>query len=170
MADERPITMSPGGLPSTVLPAADPRAEALLAEAERLDPDERRDAVAAVVAAYPVPRRLGGAGDAGADTIGRYAAYRVGYHRSLGALRANGWRGSGYVRWAEPTNVGFLRCLLGLQRTAAEIGEHDEAALPSSSCSSSIPPDRRPDDRGAAHRRRRVVRRREQDGWETTRP
>ena len=129
MADERPITMSPGGLPLTVLPAADPRAEALLAEAERRDPDERRDAVAAVVAAYPRYLAAWAAlGDAGADTIGRYAAYRVGYHRGLDALRANGWRGSGYVRWAEPTNVGFLRCLLGLQRTAAEIGEHDEAA------------------------------------------
>ena len=129
MADERPITMSPGGLPSTVLPAADPRAEALLAEAERRDPDERRDAVAAVVAAYPRYLAAWAAlGDAGADTIGRYAAYRVGYHRGLDALRANGWRGSGYVRWAEPTNAGFLRCLLGLQRMATEIGEHDEAA------------------------------------------
>jgi hypothetical protein len=129
MADERPITMTPGGLPSTVLPAADPRAEALLAEAQRRDPDERRDAVAAVVAAYPRYLAAWAAlGDAGADTIGRYAAYRVGYHRGLDALRANGWRGSGYVRWAEPTNAGFLRCLLGLQRMATEIGEHDEAA------------------------------------------
>jgi hypothetical protein len=129
MAEERPITMQPGGLPSTVLPGADPRAEALLAEAVRRDPDQRRDAVAAVAAAYPRYLAAWAAlGDAGADTIARYAAYRVGYHRGLDALRANGWRGSGYVRWAEPTNVGFLRCLLGLQRTAAEIGEHDEAA------------------------------------------
>ena len=109
MADERPITMSPGGLPSTVLPAADPRAEALLAEAERRDPDGG-DAVAAVVAAYPRYLAAWAAlGDAGADTIGRYAAYRVGYLRPR---RAAGERlaGSGYVRWARPTNVGFLRC------------------------------------------------------------
>ena len=57
----------------------------------------------------------------------RYAAYRVGYHRGLDALRANGWRGSGYVRWAEPTNRGFLRALQGLSAMAAEIGEEDEA-------------------------------------------
>jgi Protein of unknown function (DUF3151) len=129
MADERPITMSPGGLPSTVLPTADPRAEASLAEAVRRDAAERRDAVASVVAAYPRFLAAWAAlGDAAADTIERYAAYRVGYHRGLDALRANGWRGSGYVRWAEPTNVGFLRCLLGLQQMAAAIGEHDEAA------------------------------------------
>ena len=41
-------------------------------------------------------------------------------------LRGAGWRGSGYVRWGEPTNRGFLRALLGLQRAAAAIGEADE--------------------------------------------
>jgi hypothetical protein len=129
MAEERPIAMSPAGLPSTVLPAADPRGEALLAEAVQRDAADRRDAVAAVVGAYPRYLAAWAAlGDAAVDTIERYAAYRVGYHRGLDALRANGWRGSGYVRWAEPTNVGFLSCLQGLQRMAAEIGEHDEAA------------------------------------------
>jgi hypothetical protein len=129
MAEERPIAMSPGGLPSTVLPAADPLAAARLAEAVARDPAERRDAVAAVVATWPRFLAAWAAlGDAADDTIARYAAYRVGYHRGLDALRANGWRGSGYVRWAEPTNAGFLRCLLGLQRMAAAIGEHDEAA------------------------------------------
>ena len=52
-----------------------------------------------------------------ATTIERYAYYRVGYHRGLDALRANGWRGSGYVRWSEPTNRGFLRALAGLGAT-----------------------------------------------------
>ena len=66
-------------------------------------------------------------GDAATDTVERYAAYRVGYHRGLDALRANGWRGSGYVRWADPTNRGFLGCLRGLGAMATEIGEHDEA-------------------------------------------
>jgi hypothetical protein len=51
----------------------------------------------------------------------------VGYHRGLDTLRANGWRGSGYVRWEHETNRGFLRALAGLQQTAAEIGEDDEA-------------------------------------------
>lgn len=89
---------------------------------------ERRAAVSAVVAASP--RFLAGwaeLGDLGRDTMERYAAYRVGYHRGLDTLRANGWRGSGYVRWAEPTNRGFLRALRGLGAMAAEIGETDEA-------------------------------------------
>ena len=38
----------------------------------------------------------------GRDEIERYAAYRVGYHRGLDALRANGWRGSGYVPSTAP--------------------------------------------------------------------
>jgi hypothetical protein len=50
----------------------------------------------------------------------------VGYHRGLDRLRASGWRGSGYVRWAHPTNRGFLRSLAGLERMAAAIGERDE--------------------------------------------
>jgi len=42
-------------------------------------------------------------------------------------LRANGWRGSGYVRWSAASNRAFLRSLLGLQRMAERIGETDEA-------------------------------------------
>ncbi len=81
-----------------------------------------------VLAAYP--RFLAGwatLGDLGDHPIERYAAYRVGYHRGLDALRANGWRGSGYVRWSAPTNVGFLRSLVGLGEMATVIGEYDEA-------------------------------------------
>ena len=55
-----------------------------------------------------------------------YAYFRVGYHRGLDTLRAAGWKGSGYVRWSEETNRGFLRSLLGLHRAAAAIGEIDE--------------------------------------------
>ena len=55
-----------------------------------------------------------------------YAYFRVGYHRGLDALRAAGWKGSGYVRWSEEANRGFLRSLLGLHRAAAAIGEIDE--------------------------------------------
>lgn len=60
------------------------------------------------------------------DEVERYAAFRVGYHRGLDSLRANGWRGSGFVRWAHPGNLGFLRCLLGLQLSSGSIGEADE--------------------------------------------
>ena len=56
-----------------------------------------------------------------------YACYRVGYHRGLDRLRANGWRGTGYVRWSSPENQGFLRSLQGLARVAAAIDEADEA-------------------------------------------
>jgi hypothetical protein len=90
--------------------------------------DERRAALADVAAA--TPRSLEAwahLGDAGRDIIESYAAYRVGYHRGLDTLRANGWRGSGYVRWEHPGNRGFLRALAGLQRTSAVIGEDDEA-------------------------------------------
>lgn len=127
MSDERPITMSQG-LPSTVLPEADPALRDALARAMSVEGPARRHAIAAVVAAHP--RFLDGwaaLGDAGRDDIERYAAYRVGYHRGLDALRANGWRGSGYVRQSEPGNQGFLRCLAGLGDMARRIGERDEA-------------------------------------------
>ena len=124
---DQPINLS-SGLPTTVLPAPDAAIAAELASAIDRPIDDRRTAVAAVAAASP--RFLDAwaeLGDLGRDTIERYAAYRVGYHRGLDALRANGWRGSGYVRWSEPTNLGFLRSLRGLGEMAAEIGEHDEA-------------------------------------------
>ncbi len=122
---DQPINFS-AGLPTTVLPEA----EATLTQ--RLDAarssSNPREAIAAVVASSP--RYLDGwaaLGDAGRDVIDRYASYRVGYHRGLDALRANGWRGSGYVRWASPSNHGFLRCLFGLHLAALAIGETDEA-------------------------------------------
>lgn len=118
---EQPIHMS-SGLPSTVLPEADAALRHRLAQAED------RDAIAAVVADHPRSLDAWAAlGDHGRDTVERYTAYRVGYHRGLDALRANGWRGSGYVRWSAPGNRGFLRCLLGLGTCAAAIGEDDEA-------------------------------------------
>lgn len=124
---DQPIQMS-HGLPTTVLPAP-PSAEAeALVAALALDGDDRRAAVATVAAGSP--RFLDAwatLGDLGRDPIERYAYYRVGYHRGLDALRANGWRGSGYVRWSEPTNRGFLRALRGLGEMAAAIGEDDEA-------------------------------------------
>jgi hypothetical protein len=115
------IHFSPQGPPRTVLPAEDPTIAAALAGA--CD----RDAIATVVADHPRSLLAWAAlGDAGRDPVERYAAYRVGYHRGLDALRANGWRGSGYVRWADETNRAFLRCLHGLREMAAEVGEVDE--------------------------------------------
>jgi hypothetical protein len=89
---------------------------------------ERPSLAAAVVADHPQSLLAWCVmGDVVTDTVQRYAAYRVGYHRGLDALRANGWRGSGYVRWADETNRGLLGCMRGLQSMAAAIGETDEA-------------------------------------------
>ncbi len=122
------VTLTPSGPPETVIEPEPAATREALASAIDLSGDARRAALAAVVAA--APRSLEGwarLGDAGRDVIERYAAYRVGYHRGLDTLRANGWRGSGYVRWEHESNRGFLRALAGLQRTAAEIAEEDEA-------------------------------------------
>jgi hypothetical protein len=122
---EQPIQMSPG-LPNTVLPEPDAALRHQLARAAAA-PDAH-GAIAAVVGAHPRSSHAWAAlGDHGRDVVERYAAYRVGYHRGLDALRANGWRGSGYVRWSAPGNQGFLRCLLGLHLAALAIEETDEA-------------------------------------------
>lgn len=125
--DSHPVGLS-DGLPETVIAAPDPDAAAALERALDQPDADRRAHVADVVARWP--RFLDAwaeMGDLGRDVIERYACYRVGYHRGLDTLRASGWRGSGYVRWDQPTNRGFLRALAGLGSTAAEIGEHDEA-------------------------------------------
>jgi hypothetical protein len=127
---EQPITAQPitvsSGLPSTVLP--EPEAALRHALAQARDAVDPRSAVAAIVASHPRAMEAWATlGDLGRDVVERYAAYRVGYHRGLDALRASGWRGSGYVRWSAPGNRGFLRCLLGLAAMAAAIHESDEA-------------------------------------------
>lgn len=122
------VTLSSSGPPETVLDPEPRAALDALRSALAQSPEDRRAAVAEVVARWP--RFLDGwarLGDHGRDVMERYAAYRVGYHRGLDRLRANGWRGSGYVRWAAETNRGFLRALAGLERCAIEIGEQDEA-------------------------------------------
>ena len=128
MSEQRPVQLTPQGPPATVLDAEPLGALAALEEARAQPDDARRDAIAAVCARWPrfldAWARLG---DAARDDVEAYACYRVAYHRGLDRLRANGWRGSGYVRWAEPTNRGFLRGLQGLGRAAALIGETDEA-------------------------------------------
>jgi hypothetical protein len=102
-------------------------ARAALAAALAAPEGERHDALTAVVRRWP--RYLDGwarLGEAARDDMEGYAAFRVGYHRGLDRLRANGWRGSGYVRWRHESNQGFLRALAGLRRQAGVIGEADE--------------------------------------------
>jgi hypothetical protein len=124
---DRPISLSTSGPPETVLDPEPAAALQGLRAARELPEGEARAAIAAVVARFP--RFLDGwarLGQLGRDDMEQYAAFRVGYHRGLDRLRANGWRGSGYVRWSHEENRGFLRALHGLSVTAGRIGETDE--------------------------------------------
>jgi len=121
------VHLTPSGPPETVIQPEAPDALAALDDALAHDPDDRRAAVASVVAQWP--RFLdawASLGELGRDPVERYAYFRVGYHRGLDRLRQSGWRGSGYVRWEHESNRGFLRALDGLRRSAGEIGETDE--------------------------------------------
>jgi hypothetical protein len=124
---DRPVHLTPSGPPETVLDAEPEAVRAALEAAMDRPGDERRDAVSAVVSANP--RFLDGwarLGQLARDDVEAYAAFRIGYHRGLDRLRANGWRGSGYVRWRHEENRGFLRALHGLALAAMKIGETDE--------------------------------------------
>ncbi len=127
MADDHAVNFS-SGPPETVLAPLDPEVSSALQQAAGLAPAERRAALAAVAARWP--RCLdawAGLAEVAEEPVERYAFARVGYHRGLDALRAAGWRGSGYVRWRHQPNRGFLGALESLRRAAEEIGEADEA-------------------------------------------
>jgi len=112
--------------PETVLA---PQAEQAEQALERARQTGARADLAAVAARWP---RLLAAWAALAevsmstDPVVAYAFARTGYHRGLDALRASGWRGSGYVRWQHVPNRGFLASLDALRRAAGAIGEEDE--------------------------------------------
>ena len=119
------VNLTRSGPPETVLPPEPDEALAALEAAETAA--EPVPAIGAVCARWPTfLAAWASLGDAVDEPALAYAAYRTGYHRGLDRLRANGWRGSGFVRWRHETNRGFLRALSGLQRTAAAIGETDE--------------------------------------------
>jgi uncharacterized protein DUF3151 len=139
---QRPLTGVPiagGALPQpaaprheTVLPDEPDDAVAALTAALRLDnPQARREAVARVAAADPAYldawARLSELALAAGDAVAAYAYGRVAYHRGLDRLRKHGWGGSGIVRWAQPSNRGFLRGLRALLAAAAALGEDDES-------------------------------------------
>jgi hypothetical protein len=118
---EIPLTTGP---PETVLPDLDPSTKSEL-DAARSSGEE---SLLQFVANHPrVIDGWASLGELAGDGIQAYAYFRVGYHRGLDSLRANGWRGNGYVRASQPSNRAFLRCLSGLQVQAAHIAEHDEA-------------------------------------------
>jgi uncharacterized protein DUF3151 len=115
------------GSPDTVLDPLPPDVAAALEAAETMQPQERRAAVAAVAARDPrCLQAWADLAELAADPVESYAYARVGYHRGLDALRAAGWRGSGYVRWRYESNRGFLRALDSLRKAAGAIGEVDE--------------------------------------------
>ena len=114
-----------GEPPPTLLPA-NPEADAELADGT--PPTEvaaRHPTVSAAWAAL-AEGALGRTERVLSDTIEGYAYARTGYHRGLDALRRNGWKGSGPVRWVHEPNRGFLRCVTALAKAAEAIGEHDE--------------------------------------------
>jgi hypothetical protein len=98
-----------------------------LGRAVSLPAAEQRAAVSAVAAGDPrCLQAWATLAELAEAPIDRYAFARVGYHRGLDALRAAGWRGSGYVRWRHESNRGFLRSLHALEQAAASIGETEE--------------------------------------------
>jgi hypothetical protein len=100
----RPVSLTTSGPPETVLPDEAIEIVHPLRQAEALDGSAKREAVAAVVAAYPRSLAAWAAlGALGRDDVEAYAAYRVGYHR------------------------GLVTCLDGLRACASAIGELDEA-------------------------------------------
>jgi hypothetical protein len=126
MATEHSVQFT-SGTPETVLEPLSPNLAEALVGALALPKAERRVAVSAVAARDPRCLQAWATLAELADApIDRYAFARVGYHRGLDALRAAGWRGSGYVRWRHESNRGFLRSLHALERAAAAIGETDE--------------------------------------------
>ncbi|MFM8946735.1 MAG: DUF3151 family protein [Actinomycetota bacterium] len=128
MSDTNPVHLHRQGPPETELPLAPAEFRHRIAQLRGSSGASTMAAAEQLVADYP--RESEGwalLASLQSSTILSYACLRVGYHRGLDALRANGWRGSGYVRWRHEGNRGFLRCLAGLAAAAAEIGESDEA-------------------------------------------
>ena len=121
------VSLTPSGPPETVLPADAPNIQQLIGDISSSQHLDREKLLKLVSLAPRSPSVWALYGQNGQDTLERYAAFRVGYHRGLDLLRANGWKGSGFVRWQHPSNRGFLLCLLGLQVNAEHIGEIDEA-------------------------------------------
>jgi hypothetical protein len=109
------------GPPPTLLPA-DPASAELAEGAQALDV-VRRHPESPFAWATLAEESLA---DADVDDVTAYAYARVGYHRSLDALRRNGWKGHGPVPWEHEPNRGFLRSLAALAEAAGRIGEDHE--------------------------------------------
>jgi hypothetical protein len=109
------------GPPPTLLP--DDPAAAELANGDQAEDVVRRHPESPFAWATLAEEALA---DADVDDVTAYAYARVGYHRSLDALRRNGWKGHGPVPWEHEPNRGFLRSLAALSTAAGRIGEYPE--------------------------------------------
>jgi Protein of unknown function (DUF3151) len=126
MTDQHAVSFTSGSA-DTELDPIDPELASALDAAMALPLDDRRAAVSAVAARAPRCLQAWATLAELADSpVDQYAFARVGYHRGLDALRAAGWRGSGYVRWRHQANRGFLRSLEALRAAAQTIGEREE--------------------------------------------
>jgi Protein of unknown function (DUF3151) len=126
MATEHSVQFTSGS-PETVLEPLMPAVADALQAAMALPAAERHAAVSAVAAQDPrCLQAWATLAELAQAPIDRYAFARVGYHRGLDALRAAGWRGSGYVRWRHESNRGFLRSLHALETAAGAIDETEE--------------------------------------------
>jgi hypothetical protein len=111
----------------TVLPPVGTALHDAYQAALTLDPAARKVALGELVAGDPTfIAGWAALSVLGEEPVERYAYARVGYHRGLDALRANGWGGSGLVRWSQPSNRPFLTCLVRLREAARSIGETAE--------------------------------------------
>jgi hypothetical protein len=111
----------------TILPAVVRELHEAYQAALTLDRSARKVAVGELVAEQPTfIEGWAALSTLGTEPIERYAYARVGYHRGLDALRANGWGGSGIVRWSVASNRPFLTCLVRLREAARAIGETPE--------------------------------------------
>jgi hypothetical protein len=127
MSAEQHSVQFTSGSPDTILDPPPAAVTEALEAALHLPAADQKAAVAAVAAADPRCLQAWATLAELAETpIDQYAFARVGYHRGLDALRAAGWRGSGYVRWRHESNRGFLRSLHALELAAGAIGETDE--------------------------------------------
>lgn len=138
---DRPVSFTPSGPPETVLDAEPATALDGLQAVLSAPVESRRDLIAAVVAAHP--RFLDGwarLGQSARDDVEAYAAFRVGYHRGLDRLRANGWRGSGYVRWSrEETAASCGASTASPRRPPASARPTSRSGVRSSSVNSTLP-------------------------------
>jgi hypothetical protein len=113
----------------TIVPAVSDELRAAYQAALTLDRTARKVAIGDLVAEQTTfIEGWAALATLGQEPIERYAYARVGYHRGLDALRANGWGGSGLVRWSVPSNRPFLTCLVRLREAARAIGEAAEVA------------------------------------------